>query len=203
MQKQLTLTKKWNYNIFARILYSYFRWTGRLFLRCALFVARYSITRPSWETKTNNDQVTEKIHSLFLTANHSFYIIFYCFLCLLPPASQATYLLNGPYIDTLLGMVFCLMISWVNGWNYENLLQFNTSWLVFLRTWYYFRLCFRFSHSGYDLTLVKEIHTLTYKLVVGNCGGSIYHKTKTSEKAISFLSLMSFSINKASQVIHR
>ena len=40
MYKQPTLTKYWNYNIFVQILYSYFRYTGRLFLGCALFVAR-------------------------------------------------------------------------------------------------------------------------------------------------------------------
>ena len=51
MQKQSTLTKYWNYNIFIPILYSYFRCTGRLFFRCALFVACYSIIRASWESK--------------------------------------------------------------------------------------------------------------------------------------------------------
>ena len=29
---------------------------------------------------------------------------------------------------TLLWVVFCVMISWVNGQKYENLLHFNTSW---------------------------------------------------------------------------
>ena len=51
MQKQSTLTKYWNCNIFMPILYSYFRCTGRLFFRCALCVACYSIIRASWESK--------------------------------------------------------------------------------------------------------------------------------------------------------
>ena len=71
-------------------------------------------------------------------------------------------------------------------WKYEYLLQFNTNWLVSLRTWYYFRLCFGFSCSGYDLSLIKKGHTLNcypfvqkffirfYKLVLGNCGSLIY-----------------------------
>ena len=38
--------------------------------------------------------------SLFLNASHSFYVIFCYFLRLLPPPSQVTYKLNGPYKDT-------------------------------------------------------------------------------------------------------
>ena len=37
--------------------------------------------------------------SLFLNASHSFYVIFCYFLRLLPPPSQVTYKLNGPYKD--------------------------------------------------------------------------------------------------------
>ena len=50
MYKQSTLTNQWNYNIFEQILYSYFRYTGRLFLGCAPFVARCNIIRVSRET---------------------------------------------------------------------------------------------------------------------------------------------------------
>ena len=39
------------YNIFVQILYSYFRYTNRLFLGCVLFLARCNISRASWETK--------------------------------------------------------------------------------------------------------------------------------------------------------
>ena len=61
----------------------------------------------------------------------------------------------------LLWVVFCVLTSWVNGRKYENLLQFNTGWLASLRTWYYFRLCFSLSCSGYD-------HTLTAKSCISN-----------------------------------
>ena len=53
-------------------------------------------------------------------------------------------------------MVFCVMISWVNGRKQENLLQFNTSWLASLRIWYYFRLFSIFSCPCYDLILIKK-----------------------------------------------
>ena len=36
----------------------------------------------------------------FLTAHPPFYVIFCCFLRLLPPTSEVTYLLNGHYKDT-------------------------------------------------------------------------------------------------------
>ena len=101
-------------------------------------------------------------------------------------------------------MVFCLMISWMSSWKSENILQFNTSWLVSLQLWYYFRLCFSFSFSGYDLTLIKKSHILncylflqkflfktkTYKLVVGK-----YRKSYQC-----FLTCVLF--NKVSLVIH-
>ena len=84
------------------------------------------------------------------------------------------------------------------------------SWLASLRTWYYYRLCFSFSCSGYGLVLIKESHTLnyylflqkfllkakSYKLVVDNCDRSITANSTNSEKAIYFMSLMSFSTNK-------
>ena len=36
----------------------------------------------------------------FWTARPAFYVTFCCFLGLLTPSSQVTYLLNGPYKDT-------------------------------------------------------------------------------------------------------
>ena len=107
------------------------------------------------------DWVSEKIYRKIcvrginlLIALPPFYVILCCFLCLLPSPSQVTYLLNGPY-------GWCsVMISWVNGRKYENLLQFYFSWLSALRTWYYFRLCFSFSCFVFDLTLIKKSHTL-------------------------------------------
>ena len=38
--------------------------------------------------------------------------------------------------NTLAGGVLCNEL-WVNGQKYEDLLQFNNSWLISLRTWYY------------------------------------------------------------------
>ena len=104
------------------------------------------------------------------------------------------------------------MMSWVNGWKYENPLQSinNTSWLTCLRMWYYFRLCFSFSCSGYDLTLIKKSHTLncysfpqtfllktklTNSLLV-TVIAQFTAKTTDSLNAIYFLSLMSCSKNK-------
>ena len=98
----------------------------------------------------------------------------------------------------------------MSGRKYENLLQFDTSWLASLRTWYYFRLCFSFSCSGYDLTLPRKSNTLncysflhkfllktkiTNSLLV-TVIAQFTAKTTNSEKAIYFLSIMSFSINK-------
>ena len=139
-----------------------------------------------------------------LIALPPFYVILCCFLCLLPSPSQVTYLLNGPY-------GWCsVMISWVNGRKYENLLQFYLSWLPALRTWYYFRLCFSFSCFVFDLTLIQKSHALncypflhkfllkpkiTNSLLV-TVIAQFTAKTTNSEKAIYFLSIMSFSINK-------
>ena len=97
---------------------------------------------------------------------------FCCFLRLLSPHSQVTYF-----------RVFYVMMSWRNSRKYENLLQNSTSWLTSLRMWSYFRLCFSFSCSGYDFTVLgsvvlamtyKNLQTKTYKLVVGYCDNSIY-----------------------------
>ena len=58
----------------------------------------------------------------------------------------------------------------------------------------YFRLCFSFSCSGYDLTLIKKSHTLNsylFFLLLVNVVAQFTAKTTKSEKAISFLSLKS------------
>ena len=110
----------------------------------------------------------------------------------------------------LVWVLFCVMISWVNGPKCENLLQFNTSWLESPRTWYYFKLCFSFSCSSYDLTLIKKSHTRglikkqNLTLVRFRCFNSLLvivvpqfrAKTRNSEKDIYFLSRISCSMNK-------
>ena len=58
----------------------------------------------------------------------------------------------------------------------------------------YFRLCFSFSCSGYDLTLIKKSHTLNFYLfflLLVNVVAQFTAKTTNSEKAIYFLSLKS------------
>ena len=119
---------------------------------------------------------------IFLTARPPF-CVFVFFL--LSSSTQSTF----PYI-VLLWVIFCVMISWVNGRKYENLLQFNTGWLASLRTWYYFMLCFSSSCFGYDLTLIKNSHnitcyskTKTYKMAVGNCDSSVYCKNDKFRKS--------------------
>ena len=62
----------------------------------------------------------------FLTACAPFYLIFCCCLPLLPLPFQVTYLLNGLYV----WVVFCVMMSWVNGQKYENLLQFIIQYII-------------------------------------------------------------------------
>ena len=63
----------------------------------------------------------------------------------------------------------------------------------------YFRLCFSFSCSDYDLTLIKKSHALNfYSLFLLLVAGvtQFTAKTTNSEKVIYFLSLISCSINK-------
>ena len=99
-------------------------------------------------------------------------------------------------------LVFCVMIPWVNGPKCDNLLQFNTSCLGSLGTWYYFRLCFSFSYSGYDLTLIKKSHTLNFYsflqkfLLKITVVAQFTAKTTNSEKAISRLFVTYVLFNK-------
>ena len=80
MYKQPTLTK-------------YFRYTGRLFLGCALLLAHCNIIRASWETKKERLGHRKKYIKEFVRGTLLFwlyallylYIIFCCFLRLLFP----------------------------------------------------------------------------------------------------------------------
>ena len=68
----------------------------------------------------------------------------------------------------------------------------------------YFRLCFSFSCSDYDLTLIKKSHTLNfYSLFLLMVAGvaQFTAKTTNSKKDIYFLSLISCSINKLKSYI--
>ena len=128
--------------------------------------------------------------SLFWTVRPTFYIIFFRYI-------------------VLWCLVLCLMIWCVNCQEYDNLLQFNTSWLASPGTKYYFSFCFSFSSSDYDLSLIKKSHTLncysflqkfllkskTYKLIVGNCSSSIYCLNNKFRKS-SLLFLTGILLNK-------
>ena len=68
----------------------------------ALFVLLAVILSELPVKPRRKDWVAEKstLKNLYLlTAYFLFYVIFYCFFCLLPPPSRVTYLLKGPYID--------------------------------------------------------------------------------------------------------
>ena len=145
------------------------------------------------------------LHTLLSMSFDVNYLIYF-----LPPLKWHNCWMTRINIVVLLWVVFCVMISWVKGLKYKDPLQFNTSWLTSLRMWYHFRLCFRFSCSDYDLTLIKTSHTLncysffqkfllktkTYKLVVGTVLPQFTTEATYSETAIYFFSLMFCSINK-------
>ena len=122
-----------------QIWYSYFRYTGGLFLGYALFVASCDIFRASRKAKKERLNYRKNMYKnlrkghYFLTARPPFYVIFCCFLRLLPSPSKVPYLLNDH-------LVFCGVIPWMKDQKCDNLLQFNTSWFGSLRTRYYFRL---------------------------------------------------------------
>ena len=89
-----------------QILHSHRRYTGSLFLGCALFVAGWNIIRALWETNKElrlnyKKKVQRRIcvsDITFMTARAPFYVIFITFFVYFP--SQVTYLLNGPNKDT-------------------------------------------------------------------------------------------------------
>ena len=127
---------------------SLFRYTGKLFFGCALFVAHSNIIRASWETTTERLRC-RKMHSricvrniTFLTARPPFYFNFLLLsLSTLSPVKIYNIAMAGILHDDTMSERLKI----------DNFLQFNTSWLASLRKWYYFRLCFSFSCFGYDL----------------------------------------------------
>ena len=119
MYKQPTLTKQWKYNIFVQILYSHFRYPGRLLLGCALLLLAVMLSQLHVRPR-RKVWVSEKIYRKicgrginFLTALLPFYLILCCFLCLLLSSSQVTYLLNGPY-------GWC-SVWWYHEWKVEHM----------------------------------------------------------------------------------
>ena len=84
-------------------MYSYFRYTGSLFLGCALFVVRCNIIRASRETKKERSSFRKKNIEVLVWGISLFLqqtlisMSFYCFLRLLPSPSQVTQFRNDPY----------------------------------------------------------------------------------------------------------
>ena len=159
MYKEPTLIKYWNHNVFVQILYNYFRYTDRLFLGYVRIVARCDIIRASW-LSYRKIELHIKVHRRIYVRDIIFWLhallpMSFLLLSLSTPSPFPSDLLaEWPlyrYI-ILLRVVFCVMISWVNGQ--------NAIWLAPLRAWYYVRLCFSCRCSGYDHTLIKKSHKL-------------------------------------------
>ena len=127
------------------MLYSYFIYTGRLFFGCPLFVAHCNIMGAFCETKKERLSYRKKYIEQFVWRKSlfwlhallsiSFFIAFFVYF--FPYPKWSTCWMTPERYKVLLWVLFCVMILWVNGRKYENLLQFNTSWLASLRTWYH------------------------------------------------------------------
>ena len=175
-----------------QVLYNYFRYNGKIFRGCAIFVARCYIIRAFMRNQDGmktelQRKVKRRICVRDITTSTTCTTSFLCHFFLL---SSSTLLPKWyTYWMTPIKIHNISMSGSLS--DMENLLQFNTSWLVSVRTWSYFRLFFSFSYSSYDLEepiLNMKSHTLnwywfllkfllktkTYNLAVGNCGSSIY-----------------------------
>ena len=82
INKQPALRRYWNYNICVQILYSYSRYTRRLFLGCVLFAACCNIIRTLWETKKEKRFSYRKItYKNLFEGHHHFFDYPPSFLC--------------------------------------------------------------------------------------------------------------------------
>ena len=108
----------------------------------------------------------------FFHCTRSFLCFFCCFLCLPFPLPKLR--------------IFCVIILWVNGWKYENLLQINTSWLASLRTWYYFNISWEEPRIKvlfiFTKVLIKNENWQALVTVIGQ----FTTKTINSEKSYTF-----------------
>ena len=155
------------------MLYNYFTYTGRLFFGCGLSVALCNINRASCETKKERLNYRKKyieecvwgtsLFWLHAPLSMSFFVAFFVYS--LPYLKWRTCWMTPMIHSVVMDVILCDNIM-SEPLKIENLFQFNTSWLESLKTWYYlacldfYRLCFTFSCSGYDLTLIKKSHTL-------------------------------------------
>ena len=120
--KQPTFTKQWSFNIFVQILYSYFRWTCRLFIGCALFVAGCNTIRTSWEPKKERlsyrkRYIQKSVWKISIFGLHALPSMSSYFLCPLSPASQVMYLQNGSYKDTYIAIGGFLCDDIISKWS--------------------------------------------------------------------------------------
>ena len=137
-----------------QIWYSYLRYTGRFFLGYVLFVVQCDIIRASWETNKERLSCRKKyieefvwgtsLFWLHFLLSMSFFIAFFVYSLPIPKWRTCWIAPIKIYNIALVGIT-----PPVNSRKYDDLLQFNTSWLASLRAWYYFRLFFSFSCSGY------------------------------------------------------
>ena len=155
------------------MLYNYFTYTGRLFFGCGLSIAPCNIIRASCETKKERLNYRKKyieqsawgtsLFWLHAPLSMSFFVAFFVYS--LPYPKWRTCWMTPMIHSVVMDVILCDDIM-SERLKIENLLQFNTSWLESLKTWYYldclgfYRLCFTFCCSGYDLTLIKKSHTL-------------------------------------------
>ena len=110
------------------------------------------LKRKDWVSKKIYREICVKGIN-FLTALTPFYVILCCFLCLLPSPSQVTFLLNGTH-------GWCsVMISWVNGRKYENLLPLYFSWLPALSS----KAIYFLSIMSFSINKLKSHLLFTYK----------------------------------------
>ena len=103
------------------MLYNYLRYTRRLFL--LLPVILYSFMRKQGGKIELQKKAQRRIcvrNITFLTTRHPFYVIFCCFLRLLPLASQVSYLLNGSYKD-IWNCYGSYSVWWYHDWTVENM----------------------------------------------------------------------------------
>ena len=125
-----------------------------LFLLLAVMLSELHVKlrRKDWVSKKIYREICVKGIN-FLTALTPFYVILCCFLCLLPSPSQVTFLLNGTH-------GWCsVMISWVNGRKYENLLPFYFSWLPALSS----KAIYFLSIMSFSINKLKSHLLFTYK----------------------------------------
>ena len=110
----------WTYHVISKKVENHILKHDWLITHLFFINARFNIFRVSCESMKESFR-KKKLYLcewLFWLHRPPFYVILCCCLRLLPSPSQVTHLLNGCMV------MFYVMISWVNGRKYENVLQF-------------------------------------------------------------------------------